>query len=80
MTSNNPSGACVFCVGVGNEVNRPLLRQIAEQAGGIAAFASQGDDFSRQARAFRRDLPGLRSVPADGVGRGVRPDRFLCPT
>jgi Ca-activated chloride channel family protein len=46
----------VFCVGIGNEVNRPLLTQLANEAGGLAAFASQGDNFERQAQAFRRKL------------------------
>ena len=49
-------GIRVFCVGVGNEVNRPLLKQLAEGAGGLAAFVSQEDDFGRQAQLFRRKL------------------------
>ena len=56
LIQKRPPGSRVFCVGVGNEVNRPLLTQLAEQAGGLAAFISQGDDFSRQAQAFRRKL------------------------
>ena len=51
-----PENIRVFCVGIGNEVNRPLLKQIAEGAGGLAAFVSQGDDFERQAKSFRRRL------------------------
>jgi hypothetical protein len=51
-----PSGVTVFCVGVGNEVNRPLLTQMAEEAGGLAAFVSASDDFEQQAGAFRRKL------------------------
>lgn len=51
-----PDGVRVFCIGVGNEINRPLLQQLAERAGGLAAFISQGDDFQRQADAFRRKL------------------------
>ena len=51
-----PSGTRVFCVGVGNEVNRPLLSQLAEDAGGLAAFVSRGDDLAQKARAFRRKL------------------------
>ncbi|MCE9584105.1 MAG: VIT and VWA domain-containing protein [Planctomycetes bacterium] len=51
-----PSGARVFCIGVGNDVNRPLLEQLAEEAGGLAAFVSRDDDFGRQAVAFRRKL------------------------
>lgn len=58
-----PANARVFCIGVGNEVNRPLLSQLSEDAGGLAAFLSQGDDFGRQAQAFRRKL--LRPAAAN---------------
>lgn len=51
-----PSGTRVFCIGIGNDINRPLLKQVAEGAGGLAAFISHQDDFSRQAQAFRRKL------------------------
>ncbi len=51
-----PAGTRVFAIGVGNEVNRPLLEQLAEDAGGLAAFLSRGDDAQRNARAFRRKL------------------------
>lgn len=51
-----PSGTRVFCIGIGNETNRPLLKQLAEGAGGLAAFISHQDDFARQADAFRRKL------------------------
>src|SRR4051812_4849761 len=53
---NRPVTSHVFCVGVGNDVNRPLLEQIADVSGGLAAFISRGDDFERQAQAFRRKL------------------------
>ena len=56
LINQRPAGVTVFCVGVGNEVNRPLLTQLADQAGGLAAFISAGDDFERQAQAFRRKL------------------------
>ncbi len=56
MIRSRPVNARVFCIGVGNEINRSLLRQMAEDAGGLAAFLSQEDDFERQARAFRRKL------------------------
>ena len=51
-------------MGVGNEVNRPLLTQLAEEAGGLVAFVSAGDDFERQAQAFRRKLvrPAAKQV------------------
>ncbi len=56
LIQSRPANARVFCIGVGNEVNRPLLGQLAEDAGGLAAFLSRGDDFQRQAKAFRRKL------------------------
>jgi len=56
LIKERPAGCRVFCIGVGNEVNRPLLIQLANDAGGLAAFISQGDDFDRQAKAFRRKL------------------------
>lgn len=56
LISRRPAGTTVFCVGVGNDVNRPLLSQMANDAGGLAAFLSADDDFERQATAFRRKL------------------------
>jgi Ca-activated chloride channel family protein len=51
-----PGNTRVFCIGVGNDVNRPLLEQLAEDSGGLSAFLSASDDFTRQARAFRQKL------------------------
>ncbi|MEA3207780.1 MAG: Ca-activated chloride channel [Chthoniobacter sp.] len=51
-----PRNAKVFCIGVGNDVNRPLLEQVASDSGGLASFLSHGDNFTRQAKAFRRKL------------------------
>lgn len=56
LLANRPPGVRFFAVGVGNELNRPLLEQLAHEAGGLAAFISAGDDFARQAQAFRRKL------------------------
>jgi Ca-activated chloride channel family protein len=56
LIGERPAGATVFCVGIGNDVNRPLLSQLAHDAGGLATFISAGDDFERQAEAFRRKL------------------------
>src|SRR5258708_7699040 len=53
---NRPGNTRVFCIGVGNDVNRPLLEQLAEDSGGLSAFISSGDNFERQARAFRQKL------------------------
>jgi Ca-activated chloride channel family protein len=73
MSSRRPAGTRVFCIGVGNDVNRPLLSQVAEEAGGLAAFVSRSDDFERQARAFRRKLlrPAASNVQIDIEGVGV---------
>ena len=73
LISQRPSNARVFCIGIGNEVNRPLLEQIAEDAGGLAAFISQGDDFERQAQAFRRKLlhPVATNLAIDFQGADV---------
>jgi Ca-activated chloride channel family protein len=56
LIKQRPQGSRVFAVGVGNDVNRPMLEQIANDSGGLAAFISRGDDFERQAQAFRRKL------------------------
>lgn len=81
LIQQRPSGARVFCIGVGNEVNRPLLEQMAKDAGGLAAFVSQEDSFDRQAQAFRRKLmrPALTGVRVSFSGGGVydlEPDRL----
>jgi Ca-activated chloride channel family protein len=85
LIQERPAGCRVFCIGVGNEVNRPLLTQLANDAGGLAAFISQGDDFDRQAQAFRRKLmrPAINNLQLsfdDGevfdVEPAVLPDLF----
>lgn len=63
LIHQRPSHARVFCIGIGNEINRPLLEQMAEDSGGLAAFVSGGDNFTRQAKAFRRKL--LRPAVSD---------------
>jgi Ca-activated chloride channel family protein len=56
LIGERPAETRVFCIGVGNDVDRRLLEQVADRAGGLAAFISRGDDFQRQAQAFRRKL------------------------
>ena len=56
LIARRPAGVTVFCVGIGNEVNRPLLAQLAKDTGGLAAFMSNGTNFEQQAQAFRRKL------------------------
>lgn len=73
LIQQRPGNTRVFCVGVGNEVNRGLLRQLAEDSGGLAAFISQGDNFQRQADAFRRKLarPAISNVKITFEGKDV---------
>jgi len=73
LVEQRPAGSRVFCIGVGNEVNRPLLEQLASEAGGLAAFVSQGDNFKRQAEAFRRKLtrPAASNLQVTFEGGGV---------
>lgn len=63
LIQSRPRNARVFCIGVGNDVDKPLLEQLAQDAGGLAAFLSHGDNFARQAQAFRRKL--TRPVATD---------------
>jgi Ca-activated chloride channel family protein len=56
LIDERPKRTRVFCIGVGNEVNRPLLSQIADDSGGMAAFISRGDNFERAAKSFRQKL------------------------
>lgn len=69
-----PRNAKVFCIGVGNDVNRPLLEQLAIDSGGLASFLSRGDDYVRQAKAFRRKLmtPAISDLELSIVGPGVQ--------
>jgi Ca-activated chloride channel family protein len=73
LIQSRPPNAKVFCVGVGNEVNRHLLSQLAEDTGGLAAFVSGSDNFQRQAKAFRRKLmrPAASNVQIDFDGIDV---------
>ncbi len=73
IIAGRPKNARVFCIGVGNDVNRPLLEQMAEDSGGLAAMISRGDDFDRQAQAFRRKLthPVATNVRVNFAGGDV---------
>jgi Ca-activated chloride channel family protein len=63
LIAQRPKNSRVFCIGVGNDVDRGLLTKMANDAGGLAAFVSQEDNFDRQASAFRRKL--LHPVASD---------------
>jgi Ca-activated chloride channel family protein len=85
LISSRPRNTRVFCVGVGNDVNRPLLEQLAEDSGGLCAFLSRGDNFERQAQAFRRKLMrpaaaglkvDLKGVTVYDVEPAVLPDLY----
>jgi Ca-activated chloride channel homolog len=72
MIRQRPGNSRVFCIGVGNDVNKPMLEQVAKDAGGLAAFISHSDNFKRQAELFRRKLThpvatGVR-ISIDGGG------------
>ena len=79
-----PGNTRVFCIGVGNDVNRPLLEQLAEDSGGLSAFLS----LERQLRPPGPRLPAeahaaLRHRPGNQVrrrGRHRRWSRRRCPT
>lgn len=66
-----PGNTRVFCIGVGNDVNRPMLEQVAEETGGLAAFISRGDNFERQAKTFRRKLTHPAATGLEVAIRGV---------
>ena len=60
---SRPQNTRVFCIGVGNEVDRPLLEELAKDSGGLASFISQATTSSGRPRAFRRKL--TRPVATD---------------
>ncbi len=73
LIQSRPAGVRVFCIGVGNEVNRPLLDQMASEAGGLAAFVSTEDSFARQAQLMRRKLvrPAIEDISIEFGDAGV---------
>jgi Ca-activated chloride channel family protein len=73
LIGDRPEGVRVFCVGVGNEVNRPLLKQMAEGAGGLAAFVSTEDSFRRQAHLMRQKLirPAIENLTVQFAGNKI---------
>src|SRR5580765_2665949 len=63
LIKSRPRNARVFCIGVGNDVNKALLEQLADDSGGLAAFLSPEDNLARQAKGFQRKL--TRPVATD---------------
>jgi Ca-activated chloride channel family protein len=83
LIRQRPRSAKVFCIGVGNDVNKPLLEQLAQDAGGLAAFLSPEDNFTRQAQAFRRKLtrPAATDLHIDfGPSRSTTSNQKSCLT
>jgi Ca-activated chloride channel family protein len=86
LIRHRPQGSRVFCIGVGNDVDRSLLNNLADTSGGLAAFISAQDNFDRQAAAFRRKLmhPVASDIKLSFAGGGVydveplqTPNRYL---
>ena len=73
LIRSRPAGVRVFCIGVGNDVNRALLEQVANDSGGLAAFLSREDNFERAAQSFQRKLlrPVLSDLKIDIAGADV---------
>jgi Ca-activated chloride channel family protein len=42
----------IFSIGIGNEVNRPLLNTLAQATGGYSDFISSADDVERKSKAL----------------------------
>ena len=49
-------GIRIFTLGVGNEVNRPLLSTLADRTGGYAGFLSPDDDIPQKVDLLRQKL------------------------
>jgi Ca-activated chloride channel homolog len=73
LIRSRPANVRVFCIGVGNDVNRALLEQMANDAGGLAAFLSRDDNLVRAAAAFRRKLirPAASNLKIEIAGAEV---------
>jgi hypothetical protein len=61
------AGVRVFCIGVGNDIHRPLLRQIAQDSGGLADVREPW----RRLRAARSCVPA-QADPAGDRRRAAR--------
>ncbi len=70
LIEQRPINSRVFCVGVGNDIDRDMLQQLADESGGMCAFVSEQADFTRQAEAFRRKLirPAMTDLKFDFSG------------
>jgi Ca-activated chloride channel family protein len=74
LITRRPKESRVFCIGVGNDVDRGMLQKLADDAGGLAAFLSKEDNFARQAAGFRRKLmhPSASDLKVEfAAGSGV---------
>ncbi len=70
LIEQRPINSRVFCVGIGNDIDRDMLQQLADESGGMCAFVSEQADFSRQAEAFHRKLirPAMTDLKFDFSG------------
>ncbi|HET6250187.1 MAG TPA: VIT and VWA domain-containing protein, partial [Tepidisphaeraceae bacterium] len=81
MVNRRPIDSRILCVGVGNDVDRTLLQEMADGSGGLAAFVSADDDFARQAMALHCKLarPAITDINVSIAGipvHDVEPPRM----
>lgn len=63
--------AQIFSLGMGNEVNRPLLDQLAAQTGGFADYVSGQDDVERKMRLLQVKLMSPMAKDLEVKAEGV---------
>jgi len=76
VTTSNPAGRRVFTLGVGVEVNTPLLQGIADSSRAFATFVLPGEDLGDKLDRVLRSLEGPRLADleveaVDGMGRAA---------
>jgi len=76
LIRSSPANTRVFCIGVGNDVNKPMMDQLTKISGGLAAFLSPSDNLQRQAEAFRRKLVHPAVADVRLAVNGVRVDQI----
>lgn len=62
----------IFSIGIGNEVNRPLLHTLAKMTGGYSDFVSSYDDVDRKTRLLRKKIAHNVAEKLDLSFDGVR--------
>lgn len=56
ILEQNGGRARIFSIGIGNEVNRPLLGALAQATGGLSDFVSSQDDVERKVTLLRNKM------------------------